>query len=97
MPGVGEVQDVGGLLDDPDHVRPVLQRIHERRDVAAAQQVGDPLQVVEAQVLLGQEDHQVLRQRPAQAFELVARRHLREVQPGDGGAQGAGHRLDRER
>ena len=66
MPRVGEVQDVGRLLDHPDDVGPVLQRIDERRDVAATEQVGDTLEVVEAQVLLGQEDDEVVGQGTAQ-------------------------------
>ena len=72
MPRVGEVQDVGGLLDHPDDIGPVIERVHERRHVTATQQVGDALEVVEAEVLVGQEDDEVVGQGSAQVVELAA-------------------------
>ncbi len=97
VPRIGEVQDVGGLLDDPDDVGTVLERVHERRHVAPAQQIGHPLEVVEAEVLSGQEHDEVVGERPAQIVELRGLRHRSEVDAGDGGAQRARHRLHGER
>ena len=94
VPGIGEVQDVRRLLDDPDDVGPVLERVHERRDVAPAEEVGDALEVVEGQVLLGQEHHEVVGQRLAHAVELRRLRDLGQVDAGDRGAERARDRFD---
>ena len=97
VPGVGEVQGIGGLLDHADHVGAVLQRVHEGRHVAAAQQVGHPLEGIEVELLVGQEDDQVVGQGPAQLVQLGRLGHPGQLDTRHRRPQGAGHRLDRQR
>ena len=86
MPCIGEVEDVVALLDHAYHVRPPLHRIDERRHVAPTQQVGDALEIVEGQLLIGQEDDEVLRQHTAEPVQLRRLGDRGQVDPGDGGA-----------
>ena len=73
MPGVGEVELVVGLLDDPDDVGTVVEGGHERGGVPAAEEVGDPFEVVQFE-LVGQEHHQMIGQGPAHLVQLLASR-----------------------
>ncbi len=97
VPRVGEVQDIRRLLDHPDHVGPVLQRVDEGRHVAPAQQVGDALEVVEAQVLLGQEHDEVVGQGLAQAVQVGRFRRLGQVDAADHGPERPRDRLHGQR
>ena len=69
MPRVGEVQLVVGLLDDADHVRPVVERLDERSHVASAELIGEALEVVERHRLIGQEHDEVVEDRGTQRGE----------------------------
>ena len=97
MPGVGEVQLIARLFDDPDHVRALLERGHERGDVATAEEVGDPLQVVEAQILLGEKNHEVRSQGLANTVEFLTLGDQAQVNAVETGAEGAGDRRHGER
>jgi hypothetical protein len=94
VPGVGEVELILRFLDDPNHVRPTVERTDIRGDVAPTEQIGNALQVVQVEMLVGQEYHQAVGQRlleSVQPFHLgncpqIDARHLR--------SQSAGHRTD---
>ncbi len=96
VPGVAEVELVVGLLDHPDHVGTIGERGDIRGHRPAPQQLGHPLEVVEGQVLVGKEHHQMLGQRPPHPFQLVGLADSRQVDPGDLGAQGASDGLGGE-
>ena len=97
VPGVGEVQLVPRFFDDPDDIGPVLQGGHERGEVPAAEQVGNPLEVVEVQVLPGQEDHQMIGERMAHPVQFPGLGHTAQVDAGDRGPERSGHRLHHQR
>ena len=93
MPCIGEVEDVVALLDHADHVGPPFHRIDERSHVAPTQQVGDALEVVEVELLIGQEDDEVLRQDTAEPVQLRRLGDRGQIDPGNGGAEGARHAI----
>ena len=53
------------LLDDADHVRTVVERVDERRDIATAELISEALEVVECHRLVGQEDDEMVEDRGA--------------------------------
>ncbi len=87
MPGVCEVELIFRLLDDPDDIRTVRERRHEGGCVSAAEEVGDPFEVIQLDGLIGKEDHKVIGQGFTQLVKLLTFRHLGEVDAGDDGAK----------
>ena len=90
MPRVGEVQLVLLLLDHADHIGPVVERLHERRDVTPTELVGEPLEVVEGEVLVGQEHDEVVVESACQLLDLVGVQRAPEIDAGDEGTQRPG-------
>src|SRR5450755_1940189 len=87
VPGVGKVELIPWLLDDPDDIGTVLERSHIRGGVPATKQVGDPFEVVEVDVLLRQENHQVIGECLADVVQLFAFGYPAQVNAADGGAE----------
>ncbi len=83
MPGVGEVQLVVRLLDDPDDVGPAFHRLDVRRDIAATELVGRPLQLVEIEELIGQSHDQMLVEQRGQLGRLFRRLRSPQVDAAD--------------
>ena len=79
VPGVGEVQLVVRFLDHPDHVRPAFDRLDVRRDVAPAELIGRPLELIEVEELIGQGHHEMLVEQRGQLGRLVRRLRPRQV------------------
>src|SRR5579872_2051926 len=83
VPGIGEVQLVMRLLEDPDNMRASFDRRHERRDVASAQSVGETLEIVERQRLSRKGHNQVIEERLANDGYLLGIVRLGEVDARD--------------
>jgi hypothetical protein len=65
---------------------PIRQRFHERRHIATAQRVGQPLEIVERHVLIGQRYNKMIEQGAAQLRDILGLQRLGQVDPGHEGA-----------